>query len=67
MTVKGNMPTLCRRLKKLPWAVVSAAPAVTTGHGRRARRTIQAALAPPWIEFAGISAWSHARACRSRG
>jgi hypothetical protein len=47
MTVKGNMPTLCRQLKKLPWAAIPAVPTVTTGHGRRARRTIQAALAPP--------------------
>jgi hypothetical protein len=38
-------------LKKLPWATVSAVPAVSTDHGRRARRTIEVALAPPWIEF----------------
>jgi hypothetical protein len=28
---------------------------VSTGHGRRARRTIEAALAPAWIEFDGAA------------
>jgi len=41
MTVKGNMPTLYRQLKKLPWAAVPAVSAVSTDHGRRARRTIK--------------------------
>ena len=34
-TVKANMPTLHRKLKKLPWAAVPAFSAVTTDHGRR--------------------------------
>jgi len=55
MTVKGNMPALYRQLKKLPWAAVPAVPAVSTDHGRRARRTIKAALAPSWIGFAGAA------------
>ena len=55
MTVKGNMPTLYRQLKKLPWARIPATSSVSTGHGRRARRTIKAALAPAWIEFAGAA------------
>jgi predicted transposase YbfD/YdcC len=55
MTVKGNMPTLYRQLKKLPWAAVPAVSAVSTGHGRRARRTIKSALAPAWIEFDGAA------------
>jgi predicted transposase YbfD/YdcC len=55
MTVKGNMPTLYRQLKKLPWAAIPAVSAVSTDHGRRARRTIKAALAPAWIEFAGVA------------
>jgi len=38
MTVKGNMPTLYRQLKKLPWAAIPAASSVSTDHGRRARR-----------------------------
>jgi hypothetical protein len=46
MTVKANMPTLYRQLKKLPWAAVPATSAVSKGHGRRARRTIKVALAP---------------------
>jgi hypothetical protein len=28
---------------------------VSTGHGRRARRTIKAVLAPAWIEFEGAA------------
>ena len=55
MTVKGNMPTLYRQLKKLPWAAVPATSAVSTDHGRRARRTIKVALAPAWIEFDGAT------------
>jgi predicted transposase YbfD/YdcC len=55
MTVKANMPTLYRQLKKLPWARIPAASSVSTDHGRRSRRTIKAALAPAWIEFAGAA------------
>jgi len=55
MTVKGNMPTLFQQLKKLPWAGVPAVSAVSTGHGRRARRTIKVALAPAWIGFDGAA------------
>jgi predicted transposase YbfD/YdcC len=55
MTVKANMPALYRQLKKLPWAAVPAFSAVSTDHGRRARRTIKAALAPAWIGFEGAA------------
>ncbi|HEX7162785.1 MAG TPA: ISAs1 family transposase, partial [Trebonia sp.] len=55
MTVKGNMPTLYRKLKKLPWSAIPSVSAVSTGHGRRARRTVKAVLAPAWIEFAGAA------------
>jgi predicted transposase YbfD/YdcC len=55
MTVKGNMPTLFRQLKKLPWKDVPAVSAVTKDHGRRARRTLKAVLAPAWTEFAGAA------------
>jgi predicted transposase YbfD/YdcC len=55
MTVKGNMPTLYTRLKKLPWARIPATSFVSTGHGRRACRTIKVALVPAWIEFAGAA------------
>src|SRR5450755_2095697 len=54
MTVKANMPTLYKQLKKLPWAVPSVS-AVSTDHGCRARRTIKAVLAPAWIEFDGAA------------
>ena len=55
MTVKANMPTLYQQLKKLPWTAIPAVSAVSTGHGRRARRTIKAVLAPAWIGFAGAA------------
>jgi DDE_Tnp_1-associated/Transposase DDE domain len=55
MTVKANMPTLYKQLKKLPWTAIPATSAVGTDHGRRARRTIKAVLAPAWIEFAGAA------------
>jgi predicted transposase YbfD/YdcC len=55
MTVKANMPTLHRQLKKLPWAAVPAMSSVSTGHGRRARRTIKVALAPAWTGFDGAA------------
>jgi predicted transposase YbfD/YdcC len=55
MTVKGNMPTLYRQLKKLPWTRIPSVSSVSTGHGRRARRTIKVALAPAWIGFDGAA------------
>jgi predicted transposase YbfD/YdcC len=55
MTVKGNMPTLYRQLKKLPWSRIPSASSLSTDHGRRVRRTVKAALAPAWIEFAGAA------------
>jgi predicted transposase YbfD/YdcC len=55
MTVKGNMPTLYQQLKKLPWARIPAVSSVSADHGRRARRTIKAVLAPAWIGFAGAA------------
>ena len=55
MTVKASMPTLYKQLKKLPWAAIPAISDVSTGHGRRARRTIKAALAPAWIGFDGAA------------
>lgn len=53
MTVKANMPTLCWQFKKLPWAAIPAVSSVSKDRGRRARRTIKVALAPPWIGFDG--------------
>jgi predicted transposase YbfD/YdcC len=40
MTVKSNMPTLFRQLRKLPWTQVPSVSSVSTDHGRRARRTV---------------------------
>jgi hypothetical protein len=39
MTVKGNMPTRYKRLKKLPWAGGPAFSAVSTDHQRPRRRS----------------------------
>ena len=55
MTVKGNMPTLYKQLKKLPWAAVPAVSSVSRDHGRHARRTLKVALAPAWIGFDGAA------------
>jgi predicted transposase YbfD/YdcC len=55
MTVKANMPTLYKKLKKLPWPSVPATSAVTRDHGRRARRTIKVTLVLAWIEFEGAA------------
>lgn len=54
-TVKRNNPTLYERLKELPWKDVPATSSVTTGRGRRTRRTIKVALVPAWISFAGAA------------
>jgi hypothetical protein len=55
MTVKANMPTLYQQLKELPWVAVPSVSAVSTGHGRRSRRTIKVVLAPAWIDFEGAA------------
>jgi predicted transposase YbfD/YdcC len=55
MTVKANMPTLYKQLKKLPWSQIASVSSVGEDHGRRARRTIKAALAPAWIGFEGAA------------
>jgi predicted transposase YbfD/YdcC len=55
MTVKANMPTLHRQLKKLPWTRIPSVSSVSEDHGRRARRTIKVALAPAWIGFDGAA------------
>jgi predicted transposase YbfD/YdcC len=55
MTVKANMPTLYKQLKKLPWKDVPSVSSVTADHGRRACRTIKVTLAPAWIGFDGAA------------
>lgn len=47
------MPTLYRKLKKLPWTAVPAVSSVSTGHGRSARRTIKVVLARAWTGYVG--------------
>ncbi len=54
-TVKGNQPKLLARLKALPWAKIPARRATTTGHGRRATRTIKVVDAPAWTGFTGAA------------
>lgn len=51
LTVKNNQPGLYAACKKLPWAKVPAHSAVTSRHGRRARRTIKIVTAPTWVDF----------------
>jgi len=55
MTVKANMPTLYKQLKKLPWTRIPSASSVSNDHCRHARRTIKVALAPAWIGFDGAA------------
>jgi predicted transposase YbfD/YdcC len=55
MTVKANMPTLYKQLKKLPWTRIPSVSSVSKDHGRHARRTIKVALAPAWIGFDGAA------------
>ncbi len=54
-TVKGNTPTLQRKLKALPWKDVPARSATVTGHGKRATRTIKVAAVPDWVDFPGAA------------
>jgi predicted transposase YbfD/YdcC len=55
MTVKANMPTLYKQLKKLPRTRIPSVSFVSAGHGRRARRTVRVALAPAWTGFEGAA------------
>lgn len=54
-TVKGNTPTLRRKLKALPWQDVPAHTVTDTGHGKRVTRTIKVVSAPTWVNFPGAS------------
>ena len=49
------MPALYSQLRKLPWKDVPSLSRVTKDHGRRARRTVKAVLAPAWTEFEGAA------------
>ena len=61
LTVKGNTPTLRRKLKALPWKDIPAHSVTQTGHGRRVTRTIKVAAVPDWIEFPGAAQVAHLR------
>ena len=52
-TVKNNQPSLYAACKDLPWAQAPGHSTLTTGHGRRARRTIKVVQAPAWVQFPG--------------
>lgn len=67
MTVKANMPTLYRRLTRLPWADVPATSRVTTGHGRRVRRTLKVAAVPAWITFTDAARVAQLRRTVTKG
>jgi predicted transposase YbfD/YdcC len=54
-TVKANQRSLFAACKKLPWAQVPRHSSVSTGHGRRARRTIKVVTAPAWVQFPGAA------------
>jgi predicted transposase YbfD/YdcC len=66
MTVKANMPTLYKQLKRLPWTSVPSVSSVSEDHGRRARRTIKVVLAPAWTGFEGAAQVAQLRAAPLR-
>jgi predicted transposase YbfD/YdcC len=54
-TVKANQRSLFAACKNLPWAQVRAHSHVSTGHGRRTRRTIKVLAAPARVGFTGAT------------
>ena len=52
-TVKNNQPSLYAACKNLPWTEIPGHSHLTTGHGRRARRTIKVVQAPAWVQLPG--------------
>jgi predicted transposase YbfD/YdcC len=65
-TVKANQPTLYAACKRLPWRDVTEHSSVSTGHGRRVRRTIKVVAAPAWITFAGAAQVAQIRRTTTR-
>ncbi|MGI8306690.1 ISAs1 family transposase [Saccharopolyspora hattusasensis] len=52
MCVKGNMPSLHRRLKKtIPWSKIPASVTDDASHGRKTKRSLKIVQAPEWIDF----------------
>jgi predicted transposase YbfD/YdcC len=66
-TVKANQPGLYAACKHLPWREVGEHSTVTTGHGRRVRRTIKVVEAPAWITFTGAAQVAQIRRTTTRG
>jgi len=65
-TVKANQPGLYAACKRLPWRDVGEHSAVSTGHGRRVRRTIKVVAVPAWITFAGAAQVAQIRRTTTR-
>lgn len=65
-TVKANQPALHAACRKLPWSQVPASSSVSTGHGRRVRRTIKVVAAPAWITFTGAAQIAQIRRTATR-
>ena len=65
-TIKKNQPNLYIACKNLPWTQVPAHSSTTTGHGRRATRTIKVVAAPAWVSFAGATQIAQIRRTVSR-
>jgi predicted transposase YbfD/YdcC len=65
-TVKANQPALYLACKKLPWRHIPGHSSVSTGHGRRVRRTIKVVTAPAWITFAGAAQVAQIRRTTTR-
>ena len=53
LTVKANQPSLYHALKRLPWKHVPRDSRPDHSRGRRVTRTVQAVVAPAWIDFPG--------------
>lgn len=65
-TVKANQPSLYAACKRLPWRDVHEHSTVSSGHGRRVRRTIKVVAAPAWITFAGATQVAQIRRTTTR-
>lgn len=55
LTVKNNQPGLRKRVKALPWKHIPASSTVSSGHGRRERRTLKATAITTGIGFPGAA------------
>jgi len=65
-TVRASQPGLRAACKRLPWREAGEHSAMTTGHGRRVRRTIKVVTAPAWITFPGAAQVAQIRRTTTR-